>query len=167
MPRKKRPSRKKLAADLDVKMAMSLLNGGVCVPFLLDRNMASRVWRQNREPILSAWITELPGTRPRAWWDYDSPEPRRAVQGVAFYDRHPDVFRKYCFGITPILDDDPPEYETEFDFLRRHKLLTDFEKAVSVEMMRQTSCQSWRRSDLDRLDRILAELGFIETFTSI
>ena len=37
------------------------------------RGTFERTWQAVREEILTAWIREKPGTRPRAWWRLDAP----------------------------------------------------------------------------------------------
>lgn len=88
-----------------------------------------QAWEEHRESILAEHIKEKPGTRPWAWWRFDSPEPRRQINpgpetsGPANYFGKP---RRYS--------DMPPKdmYETETDYLRRLGLLTKAEQQIDA-----------------------------------
>jgi hypothetical protein len=106
-------------------------------------------WNAAREWLVAEWIRQFPGTRPWAWWRYDSPEPRRRVGGVgdvfspnklefgletdwvtpsmaSFYRRHARDFGP--FDKVPIDSNDPPRFESESAFLDRYNLLTADER---------------------------------------
>ncbi len=42
-------------------------------------------WDQYRDEILADWIRVRPGTRPYAWWRFDSPEPRDETESEFEY----------------------------------------------------------------------------------
>lgn len=37
------------------------------------------VWIIHKAEVLAEWLRENPGARPRCWWTWDAPEPRREV----------------------------------------------------------------------------------------
>jgi hypothetical protein len=43
--------------------------------------MASELWAEYRESILAWWVKTNPGSRPRCWWRFEAPEPRKRVGG--------------------------------------------------------------------------------------
>jgi hypothetical protein len=82
-------------------------------------------WRELREELLDAWIAEHPGSRPWAWWRWDSPEPRRQVRpGPA------TVGPPTWFGRPAIYKSCPPSdmYEDERAYLSRLGLLLPGER---------------------------------------
>ena len=58
-----------------------------------EPTLAAR-WSEHRDEILVPWVTMRPGTRPFAWWRYDSPGARQRVgdglleSEAAFLRRH-------------------------------------------------------------------------------
>jgi hypothetical protein len=82
-------------------------------------------WDDLREELLARHIAEHPGSRPWAWWQYDTPEPRRQIGpgpepiGDADWFGCPSKFR----GIPP-----SGMYESEADYLERLGLLKDDER---------------------------------------
>lgn len=48
-----------------------------------DPSEAKLLWEGVRSRFLEEHIRRVPGTRPWAWWEWDSPEPRRILQGNA------------------------------------------------------------------------------------
>jgi hypothetical protein len=124
-------------------------------------------WEQVRAGLLASYIHAHPGTRPWAWWRFDSPratvlprvgvlppwlsaitcEPRRRLAGTGtavcevlncspefafgrpthFLDA--DLLAAYqrrgndLAGAEPYAASDPPVYESEAEYLRRHALL--------------------------------------------
>lgn len=100
-------------------------------------NELCNLWEICRDDILAAHVMAFPGTRPRAWWIYDSPEPRRRLGGVGephFDDRSgrtglptcwddAEIVRYHGYGIA-VDPNDPPTYEAQAEYLKRHGLLT-------------------------------------------
>jgi hypothetical protein len=41
-----------------------------------------QAWRQNAEWIVGRWAEAHPGSRPKHWWRWDAPEPRKRLGGV-------------------------------------------------------------------------------------
>ena len=48
----------------------------------LDEPERGKDWQAVKDDIIATWIAEHPGTRPFAWWQYDSPGPRSRVGGI-------------------------------------------------------------------------------------
>jgi hypothetical protein len=46
------------------------------------RNRLRPIWDLHREALLKLYIRRHAGQRPRAWWAFDAPEPRRLVFGT-------------------------------------------------------------------------------------
>jgi hypothetical protein len=115
-----------------------------------DTGEVQAAWRSHDEDILDRWIAAHPGRRPFFWWITDAPEPRRLrVGGVGQIIPAYDIPANLKFGI-PRRDDficerllsawqkigcthgkkyhiyneaDPPAYESQATYLKRHKLL--------------------------------------------
>lgn len=129
-----RAQRRKVPSDLDDRGRENLTTG-FDWPVLdgCERTDAElrEVWRQHRESLLAAWIAEHPGTRPAGWWLFDAPrEPRRRVGGVGT----PLKDSPLHFGMPSQFEDDyhfkdSPRYETERDYLKRHRLLMPEERS--------------------------------------
>lgn len=99
---------------------------------LLDRGMPAvlriftseqarrRAWQASRDGLLAEYVRTNPLSRPRAWWDYDAPEPRRVVSGPPL----PEGVVLSCGVPRCHAPGDPErEYETEAAYLRRLGLL--------------------------------------------
>ena len=133
------------AGDTDVFLDLEC-NGG-------DRDL----WAAEGGELLKEWIADAPGSRPWAWWRFDS--PKRTIPGVtltAFQADHLREMRLHVggsgklqhgpsstvllvsrFGVPPLVDvdpDDPPLIESEASFLRRFGLfLPGEEKRVPAD----------------------------------
>jgi hypothetical protein len=105
----------------------------------------SRDWAAIREDFLADWIRERPGSRPHAWWAYDSPGPRQRVGGVGdmvpayaipenmefgIFPRRSFVTEDHLSAIAPLGsklvpfdENDPPRFESQAAYLKRHRLL--------------------------------------------
>ena len=61
-----------------------------------------QAWSEMRKEILQQWITDRPGTRPAAWWQFDCPpnQFRTRVDGRRhqFLDPSFDLSRELIFG---------------------------------------------------------------------
>ena len=98
--------------------------------FEVHEEAEKEAWERSREQVLSQWIASRPGSRPRAWWAYDSPrsfdglpEQRRLISGAG----QPGC-RECGFGLPlnwlGFSADNPPTFESESMYLKRHNLLT-------------------------------------------
>ena len=114
------------------------------------------VWKKVREEVLSQWVKDYPGSRPWAWWRFDSPrmallkdrpfvrdrvcEPRRKLSGAGkpLYLRYKVLLPEINFGIPQSWYgynlDDPPVYESQASYLKRlDLLLKNEEKRLTTE----------------------------------
>jgi hypothetical protein len=60
------------------------------------------LWKEYGAEVIRWWVKDQPGTRPRCWWRYSAPEPRRAM---------------------PTGPNDPPTFELQAAYLKRLGLL--------------------------------------------
>jgi hypothetical protein len=123
--------------------------------FRLSPSEACEEWAAHGADILVEWIAAQPGTRPDAWWRFDSPrcpilaernshcwfaadmiEGRRKLSGSGVREwEHPGfsaMVPTWHLGIPRMAGvdpDDPPVFETQADYLRRHGLLLSGERA--------------------------------------
>lgn len=168
MPRPKKESRKRITVSADRKKMLYLLNCSHSLELARSPKAGRQLWEQYRRKIMPIWIDVLPGCRPWAFWEYDAPERRKAIEGVCIYTRRPDTYKRYSFGIPTLADYEPDgtpidaTYESEADYLARLDLLTEQEKALPLERLRLNSCDYVMRLDDDLLpvNKILDRLGF-------
>ncbi len=122
--------------------------------FFWDERERKRDWRAAREEILADWIRDYAGSRPWAWWKYDAPAPRLRVGGKGSLIPANDCSDNLRFGIPrrsafvcdrllaawnkldcasreyQVYDEnDPPAFESEASFLKRHRLFLPGEAA--------------------------------------
>lgn len=108
-----------------------------------------QAWNDHRQGILSAWIKTMPGTRPWAWWQFEAPRDpeymngtfwentfpikrsRIGGTGISMSDRYPCWLEALIFGIpktwSSLDPEDPPTFESQASYLKRHDLLTKTE----------------------------------------
>ncbi|MFH1419620.1 MAG: hypothetical protein ABII12_15195 [Planctomycetota bacterium] len=117
----------------------------------LDLHAMREGWELLRDELLPKWIEEHPGTRPAAWWLFDSPQRRRRTDSkphpfanperrarVEEWRRdHPDVAARDAYRLwfgkpacLIVLDDFDAAYEPERTYLERLGLLTEDEQAA-------------------------------------
>ena len=117
-----------------------------------DRKGMQLAWELMRDELLPAWIAEHPGTRPYAWWAFDSPERRRRIDGKPHpFDNpereshiaqcgpcHPSMDpHRLSYGKPSILilrDDFEAEYESESAYLDRLCLM-DVQERFDVSQL--------------------------------
>ena len=114
-----------------------------------------RDWKAVRGDLLRDFARDNPGRRPFFWWLVDAPGPRKRVGGrgsiVPAYDfpenLHYGIFRRSAFvcdrllaavapvgaGLTPYDPADPPTFESEASYLKRHKLFANGEERRLTE----------------------------------
>jgi hypothetical protein len=101
-----------------------------------------QLWELHRDVILAEQVKDNPGTRPALWWRYDAPrlpvgrfpghhrdgqlpEPRLRTGGTGTPVAATSA--AYAYGLpTAWIDfdeDDPPTFESEAAYLKRHGLL--------------------------------------------
>lgn len=107
--------------------------------FMLDNpngEALRELWDRARGEVLAGWVKDHPGTRPGAWWKCEVPsEPRKQLSGagcpawlvLAYAPWH-------RFGLPMVWaggeEGDPPIFESQASYLRRHNLLTPHELRV-------------------------------------
>jgi hypothetical protein len=114
---------------------------------------AKQIWAAAKEFVIPEWIKRHPGTRPPYWWTFDAPRvPKGRWPGVFFdgtfaerlrvggigkpewEEKFPALVPHYELGIPSYWDiesidvDDPPRFESQASYLRRHTLMTDAER---------------------------------------
>ena len=143
MPRKRR-NPKSRRAEIPVKV-LAYLKDDFSGPPEFARSVRAAVffndiaawWNVVRDEILEEWAREQPGTRPTAWWKYDSREPRQRLGGTGQPAHDVSAYaEEYEFGLPTIWvqqagflagvavdPSDPPTFESEAAYLRRLDLL--------------------------------------------
>lgn len=110
--------------------------------FMSDAELRA-LWDAHSAAIVADWCKTAPGTRPPHWWQYDAPEQRRRLggKGTPCHEvmAHVPAYRLgipsdwMADGFDQI---DPPAFESEAAFLKRHKLLLPGEAARLTERSR-------------------------------
>jgi hypothetical protein len=109
---------------------------------------AEQIWLGAKEFVIPEWIKRHPGSRPPYWWHFDAPrEPkgrwpgcffdgrsaeRKRVGGTGFtqWDNGGAIVPHFergvpSYWVTESIDsDDPPIFESEATYLKRHGLMT-------------------------------------------
>jgi len=116
-----------------------------------DDEPCRRLWEENRDEVLAGWIAGRPGSRPTCWWLFDSPrqpagrypgfwfdghlpEPRQQVGGAgqAPWDAGLAYYPEFVCGLPAFWEtydqDNPPLFETQASYLKRHGMLTPGER---------------------------------------
>jgi hypothetical protein len=111
---------------------------GECMESLLANELERRgYWQAYREAVLSYWESERPGGRPCLWWQYDNehgPRARVGGSGLTYWEAGEPWIPYYECGIPSrdsfksIAPGDPPRFESQATFLRRHGLLSPAEE---------------------------------------
>ncbi|MFC1886062.1 hypothetical protein ACFLZM_03290 [Thermodesulfobacteriota bacterium] len=118
--------------------------------FFKKEETQRETWRNSKNQILSAWISNRPGRRPWAWWRYDAPRDPALMAGTAWENRYPIARQqiggqgvttprrypaslpRFFFGVPSdwheIDEADPPIFESQAAYLKRHGLLTKAEE---------------------------------------
>lgn len=86
------------------------------------------LWFEHWATFLPQFITQNPCKRPLPWWTYEAPEPRQRIGGSGVPNDDGGLERGLPFGWCEDPDpEDPPVYESEAAYLKRHGLLTKME----------------------------------------
>lgn len=116
-------------------------------------------WLEHRRTILTNWIKTKPGTRPAMWWRYDAPRLDPAELGrwsrTVLAPRLIETRRKLCGEGKPLHEalnyapshhygipawfgdpDQPPAFESQRVYLKRHGLLLPAERRQIPEPVR-------------------------------
>ena len=81
--------------------------------FAMSGTTEADVWATFGAQIVAEHVRDYPGTRPARWWDIDAPEPRRRLGGIGT-----------ALEALALDRVDPPRFESEAGYLKRHGLLT-------------------------------------------
>lgn len=115
MPRTRRKAKRKRAELLSPRTIRRLEIGfdfGLLPGDPLDEDQLREAWGQIGGEITAAHIEENPGTRPRHWWAYDAPEPRRLIGGYLHpgsgyqVHRFPEAMQGRVLAAIQALDED-------------------------------------------------------------
>src|SRR2546430_12621096 len=90
------------------------------------------VWREHRDVVVAHYAKRWAGSRPKAWWRWDAPEPRRRLggSGVPLMIDNCDP-PSLAYGVPRVWhfsEADPPQYESEASYLKRLNLLLPGER---------------------------------------
>ena len=131
--------------DSETKFAIILLEAG-------DGEALREVWGRARGEVLGAWLKDHPGTRPAVFWRFDTPHQPLGTHDGCFYDGKLPQPRKqisgagcpawavmahvpaYSLGLPTLWagyePSNPPVFESQAAYLRRHGLLAVSEKRI-------------------------------------
>jgi hypothetical protein len=149
--RRPRMRRANVSVFIDEDRQQSLCDG-ILLDFIFGHDPAAiaGAWEQHGQEITVRYIQRSPGHRPWAWWRFSAPkELRRRVTtprwepdaadrhqfataadakmrpGTWYFEKEPP-----SFGLPLPFYKDSPYFESEADYLARHRLLTPDEKAA-------------------------------------
>jgi hypothetical protein len=154
MPRKRRASKRREELSED---AESWLHGEECGFFRFKgKEELAALWAEHGHRIVAEHIAMYPGQRPRLWWQYDAPEPRKRLGGIGtpcheclgyapnfifgipaawisqwdveYYTGTGTARDLGTFNGVAIDPNDPPVYESQTGYLERHGLLLSGER---------------------------------------
>lgn len=143
-----------------------------------------RLWSAVRSALLAEWIEENPGTRPWPWWAFDAPRQSVGAYPGCFYDGKLQVPRKQIagagsapwecgFNLVPeyrcgvprswfgFNAEDPPVFESETVYLRRHGLLTTKEQRSVSTAHNAPVAVEFRVSEMEKLMRFVGRSGSV------
>jgi len=110
MPRK-RLTAKRPEAELSPELKEFFETGEMSASgYLMDIAIRQKIWTAVKKDFLKGWIIDHPGTRPWAWWKWDSPEPRKRIGGIGdpSHEHLKAILPHYEFGL-------PTQWVTKFD----------------------------------------------------
>src|SRR5438045_3025684 len=143
MPTRQRSNfTKRQALDAD---AQAWLRGMPCGFFEFQDDAAlEALWSEHGGDIVEEHVEESPGTRPSRWWEFDAPRSKRGTYPGRFYDGQlceprlrvggigtpayecRAVVPSFSYGLPDIWvgidEDDPPIFESQAAYLKRHGL---------------------------------------------
>lgn len=115
------------------------VEGAADVSFFVTERELEALWRDHGAEVLAGWITEHPGARPWAWWQWEAREPRRVLAGAELLVHKNDpsdfewVWRDHL-GVPAFLQCRPrgyaslPQVESQASYLGRLKLFVGDER---------------------------------------
>jgi hypothetical protein len=96
------------------------------------RDEMRQLWFRYKSMLMAKWFAKNPpDTRPHAWWEFESPEPRKLIGGQVPASP-PAVMFCGVPRFYPIPTLNPPVYESDHAYLSRLGLLTPAEIAPPV-----------------------------------
>lgn len=103
-------------------------------------------WKIFGQRLTAEWIQDHPGTRPFGWWEHSSPGLRERVGGKGSPEFEVlNIEEEYIYGVPDawvsalsiycwpdlkeyaVDPEDPPAYESQASFLKKHNLLSNSE----------------------------------------
>lgn len=151
MPRKFKKSKRKNLHEIGEWQRVLLAFGPAGVSHMHLENrfdlMVTRAnqwmtwWSVSREEILATWQDMFPGSLPWAWWEFEAPRwddsrfsawsfrlpaPRLKIGGSGVYRHDRQAYLPvHASGRYALIDVDstnPPVFESEIEYIRRHEL---------------------------------------------
>lgn len=105
---------------------------GACDVFLMELRPAMKEkWELYRDQIMADWMKKNPCSRPFGFWKFDAPELRKQINGSCDVDYEGvsiDSEGLPAYWQIDWDEHDPPIFESEAAYLKRHDLLTLTEK---------------------------------------
>jgi hypothetical protein len=98
-------------------------------------------WDEHADEVMDLHLRQWPGTRPRAWWRWSAPEPRRVLSGAALLKPKVtptswEFWWRERFGVQAMVQIRPRDVqgvpaliESQASYLARLALLTNEERA--------------------------------------
>ena len=134
----RRPRNRRAPLDPEI---VAFLKGeaAATTPYFSSDEEIRATWDEISEEFVARWAEQRPGTRPRHWWGFDAPEPRRRVGGIGqaacevladaeayqlgiptswVEPWHVDLYGPDFTGVA-VDSEDPPVFESQAEFLRR------------------------------------------------
>jgi hypothetical protein len=124
----------------------------------------ANLWKTHGDAVVAEHVEDFPGTRPARWWEYDSPrsplgtypgagydgelpQPRARMGGTGTPAYEVKCFKpSFSYGIpntwVGIDEDDPPVFESQAAYLKRHGFLFASEER-RAEFEPETVPVSW------------------------
>lgn len=109
------------------------------------------LWKIFGEKLTASWIEDHPGTRPFCWWEYDAPANRMRTGGQGSPEFEVlSAEEEFIYGVPSrwvsdlsiycwpdlakhkVDPSDPPQFESQASYLKRHNLLTEIERLAAT-----------------------------------
>jgi hypothetical protein len=105
------------------------------------------MWTEYRDELLAEYVSHFPGYRPPAWWRWDSPEPRLRLGGIGEVIKDGEMHLGTPRNWASIDKENPPEYESQPQYLRRLGLFLQAEESRLVESDFGSDVMQWDESE--------------------
>jgi hypothetical protein len=139
LPIAKLPHSKRLSPEAEHWLRTGERSAWYYLQFAGNDKRVRDFWDVHCDAVVAAYAREFSGYRPKNWWTFSSPEPRRRLGGVgSMLSECSNCSLTYTFGIptywktadekhlpdgTAIDNNNPPLFESEGAYLRRLGLL--------------------------------------------